>query len=329
MNKLGTALGCLLMLGAAIAPGVFAHGDAGVHTPPWVGGAAAGVGSVKPAGWYYGSASAWAQLNAFSAGSVGPNIVPGCPTPTSVPQVDTLLCSLVIDADPSFTLAAADALCDVEVGGDGSGPLPADEKWVDGRSGPAAGDALPNAGALPDGTFNDGGIGAICHTHSGFYGFGAYNTPGCPAGTAKAEDAVVGGSVFITATCDSIRPVATSGLLTQVLSAETCAANEVLSGNPTGVLGCVQRFIDCSPAGAIGACPATGATACVPDGVADASASGTGNPGVPYPGIDASCPAGTDAAQATFVWNSVQVTVTSGGVVTPNVESVATYGYVK
>ena len=319
MNKLVTAIGCLVMLGAAIVPAAYAHGNSGAHPEPWTGTAGQPpAADTQPSGWYYGSVSAWAQLQ---DNPPPPALNPGgaCPiavNPAIDPALNAILCSAL---DPSFTLAAADALCDMEVAGTGGGDA-VDEVQVDANGiGP---------GMAPDGTFNDGGIGAVCHTHAGYYSLAGYNTPGCPAGTATAEDAVVGTGVWISTSCDDSQPSATTPLLTIVLSGETCTANGVLTANVNTIVGCAENLSACltgvpNPPG----CPSTAAKICVPDGVSDSGNSGTGL-GVPYPGQSAACSAvGGDSAAATFVWNSVQASLT-GTTVTPTVLSTAAYGYV-
>jgi len=321
MNKLATAFGGLLMIGAVLAPLAMAHGDSGVAVSPVMPAGFRGSESVHagktPAGFYYGSASAWLQLNAQPVGPGGSP--PGCPTGNS--QVDDLVCALILSVDPSFTLAAADSLCDMEVSGDGANVFATDEPTVDGL-------ATAGLGVVPDGLFNDGGVGAVCHTPDGFYDTVNYNTNGCTAGTATADDLVSGGNVWISATCDSTTPVAGDGLLTQVLSTESCIANDVLSSNEAGIVSCVTYLVDCLAPTAdptTNPCAGTSGVTCGADGVADGSpANNIGSTGAAYPGVHTGCTS-TPSSEATFLWNSVQVTQGNNS---PYV-SLATTGWVK
>jgi len=325
MNKIATAIGGLLMIGAVLAPLAAAHKDSGAHNTavalPVPAGWAAGVKG-SPAGFYYGAAAAWAQLTANSAGT-GPAI-PGCPAPTGNPTVDPIVCAFsALDLNPSFTLAAANALCDMEVAGDGSTPEPVDEKVVDGTTDSGA---LPFAAELPDGTFDDGGIGAACHTNKDFYAYTPYNTPGCSGASVKAFAADESGLVpWVSTSCDSTSPTVQDGLLTQVLSAESCAVNDVISGNPLDAPSCVVRLTDCLGLTTSGTCTTTGGVSCGVDGVADAGAGSNGfgdsAHGVPYGSVAAGC---TDASEAAFVWNAVQIDTTGGA----NHESAATVGWI-
>lgn len=326
MNKLATAFGGLLMIGAVLAPLAMAHGDSGSHALPAPAGyksyAASGNANV-PSGFYYGSASAWAQLNSAPlAPSVGPNIVPGCPTLTGT-AVDAIICGLTITPDPSFQTAVADALCDMEVAGTGSGDV-VDESTVDASPG--------NGGAAPDGTFNDGGIGAVCHTYGesspgagdGFYANNNYNTNGCSStNTATAADLVSGTGIWISTSCDSTTPVAGAGLLTLALSAESCAVNAAISGSAGAAPTCLVQFVDCV-AGLAGCPPGTAGVTCGADGVSDSANAGFGS-GVTYPGAAAGCSG--QMAEGVFVWNSLQVTAPNGS--GPAVHSLATTGWVQ
>jgi len=320
MNKTLTTLGCLLMLGAAVAPGVFAHRDAGVSPIPYTsthldffaptgagtGGGAVGTGQDRVAGWYFGSVSAWAELVAPTFATTG-----GVPAPLdgSMPPLPDLN---GIPVNPGFTLAAANALCDMEVV-DASGIL--DESTIDGTT---------PGGSTPDGIFNDGGIGAACHTPSGFYGVTGYDTPGCSYTPAFAEDAVSGHDVWISPSCDSTTPAATASILDHVLSLSTCAPNAVLSFDPTGIVGCANTFVSCAITGV--GCPSTGATFCGADGVADDSNSGQGGVGVAFPTVALGC-LNTDGAAVVFTWNRVAVDVDPLGTV-DGFAGVAVYGFI-
>ena len=161
------------------------------------------------------------------------------------------------------------ALCDAEVLSDGSNDSALDESDVDGNS---------NPGGLPDGTFDDGGFGAACHTQ-GHYDVQAdgddYNSPGCTDGdtdpeVAYANDAVSRGNVWIGAACDWKSTGGGQGL-------STCLVNQVLGG-PTvpGVTACVNTFLSGGTSGAT-------FVACGGEGVADDVHYGHGGDGVAFP----------------------------------------------
>jgi len=316
MDKLAIALGGLLMTGAVLAPLAAAHKDSGAHNSaviiPAPAGWAAGVKG-SPAGFYYGAASAWLQLTANELAK-GPTLS-GCPNPTST-FADPVLCALSgLPINPSLTLAAADFLCDMEVLGDGATIFTADEHIVNGVAG---------ASQVPDGTFDDGGIGAVCHTPFGFYVNPAYNADGCSGPTVKAfakDEATL--DPWISTSCDSTSPIATDGLLEQLLSVATCTVNHAISDNATDVgNGCVVRFTDCAGITAGSRCT-TGpfGTSCVPDGVSDGGNNGFGSSGVPYGDLAPGCSHGGESA---FVWNAVQIDTTGG----PNHVSAATVGWI-
>ncbi len=82
------------------------------------------------------------------------------------------------------------ALCDAEVANLLGEDDELNEDVVDNRPGP---------GAIPDGTIDDGGFGAVCHT-AGHYAVLEWDTLGC-GNTAHAEDWVSDGLVWISYTC--------------------------------------------------------------------------------------------------------------------------------
>lgn len=98
---------------------------------------------------------------------------------------------------PRGYYATAWVLCDLEVLGDGTAHDSPDEERVDvdPHSGP---------GSIPDGTWDDGGIGGACHVE-GQYAHDEYNSPGCGIGGshAIAEDRVSDGDVWVGVAYDS------------------------------------------------------------------------------------------------------------------------------
>jgi hypothetical protein len=242
MRNLAALMAGLAML-ALVAPTAFAHQDSGEHPLPF---ATTGLIGTTPqphvgayadppysgsdvSGWYYGAVSASSSLKANLLATL-------CPT-GSEPE-----CALTegeqVRIDPGFEFATGFAWCDFEVIGPGDGqPGSAlyDERIVDGMSTYTNAWWWNGPGLQPDGLFNDGGIGAACHTPAGFYGNDDYNYNGCPTGDdANGEDAVSGGEVWVSATCDSVTLFRTDevpmlgetldGLLGPALSSAPCAA---------------------------------------------------------------------------------------------------------
>lgn len=195
---------------------------------------------------------------------------------------------------PTGPYASMTMLCDMEVLGDGASPSPLDEEDVDGTSG----------GAMPDGTFDDGGIGGACHT-SDLYSYADYNTPGCDnsLGEAHAVDAVYGGSVWIGAACDWKSDGSARSLT-------TCVVGELRAGADVSQLAdCVNEF--------------NAGTTCGSDGTPDHVNFGYGGSGVPFTNNAAAdgCDPVTDASASVYVFNHVEET-------SPLSATVATIGHI-
>ena len=210
---------------------------------------------------------------------------------------------VVADNDTSFLLGAANALCDMEVLSDGSAKgSPLDEPEVDGAD---------PAGTFPTTLFNDGGVGAACHTHTGYYLEGDYNTAGCTYDPAFAADAA--GDVWITTVCDYGQSTEGIGLTTYLLS----CANSVLTGEPLEFVDCAALVAGCFVTIPGGGCPLNGGGfLCGADengsgGLQTAGQSGWGSDGVAFDPVPALtddentvCSDG-DGAAAVFVWTAV------------------------
>lgn len=345
-HKKLTTLGCLLVLGAFVAPGAMAHYDTGAHPVPYastglvaddytleapsvdplnpvINPASAGGNTDRVSGWYYGSAGPYVQVEDDSG---------------------TL----------TFLSAFGGMLCDAEVllvGDD-------NEEVVDG---------LPS-GVTPDGIFNDGGNGGACHVTS--YGNEAWNTGGCTYDNAFAEDAVFGSEVWISTSCNWRTPTDTTGpgIEDVIVTGALCVVNEVLdpNTNPDVIVDCGEYVADCINPALVNAAdnlcePETGQTfACGADSTSDATEFGEGDgyqaaappatdddlaehhapgdfastPGVPFPNSGGECP--DDEVASVFVWTSVAVHVDSAGGVghTADAESflenaaAGTYGWI-
>lgn len=190
------------------------------------------------------------------------------------------------------------ALCDVEVlsSGDPNDPLRIlDEGDVDGTS---------TGGVLPEGTFDDGGVGAACHTN-GHYADPGYNTPGC-SGDSFANDLAFGGAVWIGAACDWKATDSGPGFT-------TCVTNELIS-SPTvaGLSDCVNNLLG-------GPSPVPGDfESCGNDGVADSVDYDTGSNGATYGNgaVADGCDPVLDASAVTFVFPYVDETTAAAVVPT-------------
>jgi hypothetical protein len=195
------------------------------------------------------------------------------------------------------------AECDLEVMDSGApnDPLkPLDESKVDGGNG-AGGN---NGGSIPDGTWDDGGLGAACHIKD--YLEADYSTLGC-AGTSHAEDAVAGAGVWIVPACDDTSWVSGLGL-------PYCVAHETVFGQDLSVCASVLgSSVNCLLSGT---CGAGGFQACGADGATDEAnlglGGGAGGAGVAYPADRASCDA--LATGVTFVMVAAEAI---GSTVTP------------
>jgi hypothetical protein len=241
--------------------------------------------------WHHTTA---ATTNGVSGSYIGPSgaVVVSDLFPLTVNPVLTLC--------PLGYCAAANAYCDLEVLSSGAADDPLkvlDESKVDGGNG-AGGN---NGGMVPDGTLDDGGLGAACHTDG--YAEADYNTLGC-SGVSHAEDGVSGGNVWILPSCDDSSQVSDGGVA-------TCVVNALLAGG-NGLVACTDG-ITCI---VNQTCGAGTFSACGADGTADESnlgrGGGSGNNGVNYPTDLAACDA--LATAATFVLAGVE---TSGTTVTP------------
>lgn len=182
----------------------------------------------------------------------------------------------VLTLFPAGWLGTASALCDIEVIDGTAG----DETYVDGG---------PGGLAVPDGIWDDGGLGGACHVDYGTDFPSHYSTTGCGGDAATAQDAVSGDWVGIIASCDGGSAGGTGGGPSATGFA-LCSVNSVITniGTPTSIPGdagaCVQSVLNClNP----GQCSGTTPASCNLDGVADASNFGYGGghtgPGVAYP----------------------------------------------
>ena len=329
MNKLGTALGCMLMIGALSAPVAFAHYDAnggGLADAAGVSGNPdSGNNADRVSGSYVGSAGALLVVQNV------PDLSAAC---VNVPPGDARDLCVALLSGGDFPLGAVDALCDAEVNFPGGGPN--DEEFVDGQD-----SALLDG--LDDDLFNDGGSGAVCHTEEGFYD-GAepadvdYDTGGCNQYTGAANAAhgrdLASPVLWGSPSCDFESPGSSGSLVDHLVALALCAVNEVLSADlPADVLdldlvnaevGCVVDFVECVAAalpspeldavrGLLGAanCP-SGASSCGADSAADVSNFGNldSAAGVQFPaaGVDALNNACNNVAAASvFLWNAVVV----------------------
>jgi hypothetical protein len=188
-------------------------------------------------------------------------------------------------------ISASVAECNLETlsSGEPTDPLRIlDESTVD--------SAYGNGGAIPDGTWDDGGIGGACHsTH---YADATYNTLGC-GGIAHAEDAVTGSEVWTSAACDDISYFG--------LGTATCLSNVASAG--LNDLGSCLDTVTC----VINQSCGVGTLAfCGADGQADAVSYGEGGgnngEGVPYPDSEIGC---TPVALP-FVYMPVAIEVNEG-----------------
>jgi hypothetical protein len=134
----------------------------------------------------------------------------------------------VLTLCPLGYCAAGNALCDLEVLSSGADTDPLkvlDEKKVDGGNG-VGGD---NGGIIiDDGTVDDGGLGAACHTNG--YAEDDYNTLGC-SGISHAEDAGSEYHVWISASCDDSSQVS--------VGTAVCVVNSLLAGG-NGLVACTD-----------------------------------------------------------------------------------------
>lgn len=293
-NKKLTAIGCLLMLSAMVAPGAVAHIEAlngphlaaggpstgfyfdenlasptgtgvGVapHADPCAGGPCPAGSVDRVSGWYFGPAGPFVSATFDDLG----------------------------DVETAVAFGGGFALCDMEF----LVHNPTDENQVDGVQ------IAGTTGNIPDNTFNDGGVGAVCHVDYAANAPAGYSTFGCGAkytGNAIAEDAVSGAEVWIGTTCDYWSPTGPSVgttladlLVSDSLDAVNCVLVQDLTcfaGVPPAfltdtyncvvgtTLTCLQNQVNCLLGST--ACPPTAsAHTCVTDGVADAGFFGEGD----------------------------------------------------
>lgn len=210
--------------------------------------------------------------------------------------------------ETSFEFGTAAALCDMEILSDGSTVGAAeDEPEVDGQANTAGASTL----------FNDGGVGAVCHTQTGYYAHADFNTATCDYEPAMGQDAT--GDVWLTTVCSYAHTVSGTGLLTYFAD---CVSGAALTVSPLEVVDpCATTTVDCL---VNGDCTSLAdEIACGPDaaGNADiqvAGQSGWGSAGVAFPAIPSPC-IDADAAAVVFVWNAVFVDSTI-----PNVTGTST-----
>lgn len=214
----------------------------------------------------------------------------------------------------SFEFGTAAAFCDMEILSDGSAAGSSeDEPEVDGVANTAGASTL----------FNDGGVGAVCHTQTGYYANGDFNTAGCAYAPAEGADAT--GDVWLTTVCSYAHTVSGVGLLDYFVD---CVSGAALTVSPLEIVDpCTTTTVECL---VNGDCTSLAdEIACGPDaaGNADIQVAGEsdwGSAGADFPAIPSPC---TDANSAgvVFVWNAVFVDSTL-----PNVtgHSVATVGVI-
>jgi hypothetical protein len=235
MNKLGTAIGGLLLIGALAAPVAFAHYDSGAHPGPLTNHPTAAANFDRPSGWYYTSTGL--DLDVDGAPIPNPANPDDCEADNEDTPVDENAICVFLSSDVSPDILDSFGffgLYDVEVGGQGACFAPGvgttqqqavraaltatavlNEKYVDG----ATGDGVLATGTVPalvpDGVHNDGGNSMVGHT------FGHYDCNGTPGvdtsnwetgecndyDQAFAYDLVSGGDIWIGAICSWGTPV--------------------------------------------------------------------------------------------------------------------------
>jgi hypothetical protein len=287
-TKILTSAGCLLMLAAAMTPAVLGHDATNSF---------AGINN-GVSGRYVGAAG----VTVINGG--GPIDVPD-PTDPNAPPLFTL---------PSGVLTSGGLMyCDFEVLGPGNVVAPVDEINVDQVS--SGGGLLPDAvaGALwvPGVSgVDDGGHGGACHTND-TYAVTGYNTAGCPADTAFANDDTFGSAVFIGASCDWEAQGSDGGV-------SICLVNAITHADVPGVVECVTQLVTClaNPP----ACAGGANDVCGGDGSSDGTTYGFGSADYPAGGQTAqfgetynspdddgnSCGTG-DASAGVFVFDTVTV----------------------
>lgn len=279
MNKLGTAIGGLLLIGALTAPVAFAHIDSGaapltgalfetpVPSEPWNRGLADNFDRVS--GWYYTSTGT--DLDVIGNDVQNPLDDVVCdPDNEDTPVDENAICELLTgDVDESSLDGPSYfGLYDVEVGGLGEcskstdNPAKADEdeaiedaltltavaneQIVDGR---------PGLGLVLDGIHNDGGNSAVGHTF-GHYACngdaddtGNWETAGCDDyNRAFASDLVSGGDVWVAAVCSWAVPViggAQAPLADRISQFVNDLTNCPLGGFPDSCGQAIQYFDNC------------------------------------------------------------------------------------
>jgi hypothetical protein len=193
--------------------------------------------------------------------------------------------------------------CDFEVLSDGV-PLTGDEDLDE----TAVDDGAGNGGTkLPDGTFDDGGDGAVCHVRT--YVDASFNAVGCAAegsaagGVAHAEDVVSGPDVWLTANCDYL------SYTNDEHGGLNCLVNELAQGKvPVVLVGCAAEIL----AGLLTPLASLPTPTCGGDGIQD-GAKNYGDGGGDWPGLGVAYPAilaGCFAADATAmaaVMHSIQL----------------------
>lgn len=290
MNQLKAAIGCLALITVTLAPLAMAHTEENIAIPN--AGSTGTSGADRVAGVYYADIAA--LLGTSNMATSGLDGLTG----------------------------AAFGLCDMEVLSDGSAKgADQDEARIDGNVG--------GAGAL-GANFNDGGIGAACHTPVNYYAESDFNSGnGCSLayyGSASVDDAGVD-SIFTTATCAYGYSTGGVGVLDYAVA---CISGAVLTlpGSGTAVVGCVTTTVACLTGSPPGACPlaTTGTVTCGSDadGVEDVSVAGaSGFNTADFPAQttfsdfasgtcpDTSAPGGNTATGTVFVWTGVFVDASS------------------
>jgi hypothetical protein len=284
MNKTKAIFASLALVAVAMAPLALAHNNSTSH--PLIN--TSDGASNRVSGVYYKDVSAL-------VGFAGPSV----PLPPGVPAEVTDVTGNPVGT--SFTLGIANALCDMEVLSPGDGTADAlDEPQID---------AVANtASALGLTLFNDGGVGAVCHTHTNYYANSAWNTAGCTYDPATGTD-LVSARVWLTTVCDYGHGTGGVSLVSYVQS----CANNLLTNDVAGLVTCATALAACvaTAVQGLGSCPLTTGFACGDDGsgsggVQTPGNSGWSNVGVAFESVPAPC-ADSDGAASVFVWTAVFV----------------------
>lgn len=182
----------------------------------------------------------------FAVGGASVDRVSGNVVGAAAPRFQLISADIQPDVNPSMDIGFSGGFCDMEVlAGDGS---LGDEAYVDGFATGATG-ALPD---VPEGTWDDGGIGAVCHTTN--MAGTDYDTWGCGGKyTANAAIADAGpGSTWAVTGCDwgfatggsAYDPTPFPG----IFALEDCVVNQAVLGNVGDVAATASTAVGCADA---------------------------------------------------------------------------------